>query len=177
MAGENAGKKNQLVLWTKEHQEAFEKLKSLSLKAPILAFADYKKPFRVYTDTSERGLGAVLSQQPEDGREAAIAYASRTLTKSEKRYDPHKLDFLALKWAITDHFHEYLYGGKFDIYTDNNPFTYVLTTVKLDATGHRWIAALGMYHFKIYCQSGKSNINADALSMIAWNETDIWTKL
>ena len=92
-AGENAGKKNQPVIWTKEHQEAFEKLKSLSLKAPILAYADYKRPFRVYTDASERGLGAVLSQEQEDGREAAIAYASRTLNKSEKRKDPHKLGY------------------------------------------------------------------------------------
>ena len=145
----------------------------LSLKAPILAYANYKRPFRVYTDASERGLGAVLSQEQEDGKEAAIAYASRTLSKSEKRYDPHKLEFLALKWAITDRFHEYLYGGKFDVYTDNNPLTYVLTTAKLDATGQRWIAALGMYHFKIYYRSGKSNGNADALSRIPWRETDL----
>ena len=172
-AGENASKKHQPIIWTKEHQEAFEKLKSLSLKAPILAYANYKKPFRVYTDASERGLGAVLSQEQEDGKEAAIAYASRTLSKSEKRYDPHKLEFLALKWAITDRFHEYLYGGKFDVYTDNNPLTYVLTTAKLDATGQRWIAALGMYHFKIYYRSGKSNGNADALSRIPWHETDL----
>ena len=114
-----------------------------------------------------------MSQEQEDGREAAIAYASRTLNKSEKRYDPHKLEFLALKWAITDRFHGYLYGGKFDVYTDNNPLTYVLTTAKLDATGQRWITALGMYHFKIYYRSGKSNGNVDALSRIPWNETDL----
>ena len=172
-AGENASKKHQPIIWTKEHQEAFEKLKSLSLKAPILAYADYKRSFRVYTDASERGLGAVLSQQQEDGKEAAIAYASRTLSKSKKRYDPHKLEFLALKWAITDRFHKYLYGGKFNVYTDNNPLTYVLTTAKLDATGQRWIAALGMCHFKIYYRSGKSNGNADALSRIPWHETDL----
>ena len=83
----------------------------------------------------------------ENGKEAAIAYASQTLNKSERKYDPHKLEFLALKWAITDRFHEYLYGGSFDVYTDNNPLTYVLTTAKLDATGQRWMAALGTYNF------------------------------
>ena len=172
-AGENAGKKNRPVNWTKEHQEAFDKLKCLSLEAPILAYANYRKPFRVYTDASERGLGAVLSQEQENGKEAAIAYASRTLSKSEKRYDPHKLEFLALKWAITDRFHEYLYGGRFEVYTDNNPLTYILTTAKLDATGQRWVAALGLYDFKIYYRSGKSNGNADALSRIPWTETDL----
>ena len=44
-----------------------------------------------------------------------IAYASRTLSKSEKNYDAHKLEFLALKLAITDRFHEYLYGGNFEV--------------------------------------------------------------
>ena len=64
-----------------------------------------------------------------------IAYASRSLSPSERNYPAHKLEFLALKWAITDKFHEYLYGAKFQVFTDNNPLTYVLTTAKLDATG------------------------------------------
>ena len=66
-----------------------------------------------------------------------IAYASRSLSKSERNYPVHKLEFLTLKWAITDKFHEYLYGADFQVFTDNNPLTYVLTTAKLDATGHR----------------------------------------
>ena len=135
-----------------------------------MAYANYQKPFRVYTDTSEKGLGAVLSQVQENGKEATIAYASRTLNKSERKYDPHKLEFLALKWAITDRFHEYLYGGSFDVYTDNNPLTYVLTTAKLDATGQRWMVALRTYNFQIFYRSGKSNGNADGLSRIPWKE-------
>ena len=93
-------------------------------EAPILAYADYKKPFRVYTDASEIGLGAVISQV-QKGVEHVIAYASRSLNKAERRYDAHKLEFLALKWAVTDRFHEYLYGGEFEVYTDNNPLTYM----------------------------------------------------
>ena len=64
-----------------------------------------------------------------------IAYASQSVNKAECWYDAHKLEFLALKWAITDQFHEYLYGGEFEVFTDNNLLTYILTSAKLDATG------------------------------------------
>lgn len=82
------------------------------------------------------------------------------------------MEFLALKRAITDYFHEYLYGGEFDVYTDKNPLTYILTTVKLDATGQRWMARLASYHFSLHYRSGKSNIDADALSRIPWARRD-----
>ena len=75
-----------------------------------------------------------------------IAYASQTLSKSEKNYDAHKLKFLALKWSVTERFQENLYDGEFEVYTDNNPLTYILTTVKLDATGQRWVASLANYN-------------------------------
>ena len=114
-------------------------------------------------------LGAVLSQRQEDGKERVIAYASRTLNKAEQNYDAHKLEFLALKWAITDRFHEYLYGSTFDVFTDNNPLTYILSTAKLDAMGHRWVARLGPYNFSLFYKPGKIN-PADALSRIPWNE-------
>ena len=109
---ENAKKKKAPVDWQTSHQEAFNQLKGLCSEAPILAYADYKKPFRVYTDASEIGLGAVISQKQGE-KEPVIAYASRSLNKAERRYDAHKLEFLALKWAIMDRFHEYLYGGEF----------------------------------------------------------------
>ena len=82
------------------------------------------------------------------------------------------MEFLYLKWGITDQFHEYLCGNTFDVYTDNNPLTYVLTTAKLDALGHRWIAGLANYNFHIHYKSGKSNVEADALSRIEWEKCD-----
>ena len=126
----------------------------LALKPSVLAYADYKKPFRVNTDASERGLGSVLYQKQNDDTFRVIAYASRSLSKTEKNYNAHKLEFLALKWAITERFHEYLYGGNFKVFTDNNPLTYVLTSAKLDATGQRWIANLANYNFKIFYRCG-----------------------
>jgi len=71
-----------------------------------------------------------------------------------------------LKWSITEKFHDYLYGHEFSVLTDNNPLTYVLTTAKLDATGHRWLAALSAYNFTIKYRPGKLNTDADVLSRL-----------
>ena len=123
-------------------------MQRLCIESPILAYADFKAPFVLHTDGSGDGLGVVLNQV-QDGQKRVIAYASRSLSKSERNYPFHKLEFIALKWAITDKFHEYLYGSEFQVYTDNNPLTYVLTMAKLDATGHRWVAAPSNYTFSI----------------------------
>ena len=114
-------------------------------------------------------LGAVLYQRNDDGHNRVIVFASHSLSNTEKNYPAHKLEFLALKWEITDRFHEYLYGTQFDVYTDNNPLTYILTSAKLDATGQRWVASLANYDFRIFYKSGKSNVEADALSRIPRN--------
>ena len=135
-----------------------------------MAYTDFKEPFRLHTDASILGLGAVLYQK-QDGVEKVVSYASQSLSKSKSKYPVHKLEFLCLKWVITDHFHEYLYGITFDVYTDNNPLMYVLSTAKLE---HGWIAGLANYYFHIHYKSGTSNVEADALSRIDWekcNET------
>ena len=173
ISGENAKKKHRKVEWGDDQEKSFKELKDACTKTPVLAYADYKKSFRLNTDASELGLGSVLYQQQEDGTFHVIAYASRSLSKTEKNYNAHKLEFLALKWAVTERFHEYLYGGNFDVFTDNNPLTYVLTSAKLDATGQRWVANLANYNFKIFYRSGKSNIDADALSRIPWEVTQV----
>ena len=169
ISGENSKKKSNEIEWTSECQFAFDLLKKLCTEAPVLTYTDYTKTFKVHTDASEEGLGAVLYQDQDDETTRVIAYASRSLKKSERRYHSSKLEFLALKWAITDQFHEYLYGGTFEVHMDNNPLTYVLTTAKLDATGQRWITSLANYNFTIQYQSGKQNIDADALSRIPWD--------
>ena len=174
--GENSKKKNKYkkVEWSSECQEAFEELKRLCTTTPVLAYADYKKWFKVSTDASEKGLGAALYQDQEDGTSRVIAYASRSLSKSERNYDAHKLEFLALKWSITERFHEYLYGGTLEVYTDNNPLTYILSSAKLDATGQRWVAALANYNIKkIYYKVGRLNTDADCLSRIPWELEEI----
>ena len=172
LMGENAKKKMNRIEWTEQCEQAFNKLKGICSDTPILADADYSKYFKVHTDASEQGLGAVLYQDQDDGTIRVIAYTSQNLTKSKKRYHSSKLEFLALKWSICERFHEYLYGSKFQVYTDNNPLTYILTTAKLDATGQWRVASLANYDFTIHYRSGKQNIEADALSRIQWQHKD-----
>ena len=158
------------IEWTDIADSAFETLKTMCVNTPILAYPDYQLPFTLHTDSSTDGLGAVLYQK-QNGKQRVIAYASRSVSKAESNYPAHKLEFLALKWAVCEKFHEYLYGTKpFEVFTDNNPLTYVLTSAKLDACGQRWVAKLANYNFSIKYRCGVSNTEADALSRIKWPE-------
>lgn len=74
-----------------------------------------------------------------------------------------KLEFLALKWAMTEKFREYLLGSQCVVFTDNNPLSH-LSTAKLGATEQRWAPQLSAFNLQIHYKSGKSNKNADALS-------------
>ena len=96
-----------------------------------------------------------------------IAYGSRALSPAQKNYhlNAGKLEFLALKWAVTDHFRDYLYySPKFTVFTDNNALTYILTSAKLNATGLRWVNELADFNFEIRYRPGKLNADADTLS-------------
>ena len=103
----NKAAKHTPVDWGEDELNAFDTLKSLCCKAPILAYPNYKLPFILHTNSSLEGLGAVL-YQVHNGVKRVIAYASRSVNKTEMNYPVHKLEFLALKWAITDKFHDYL---------------------------------------------------------------------
>ena len=78
----------------------------------------------------------MLSQKQVDGQFHPVAYGSGALTAHKKSYHSTKLEFLALKWAIMEHFKEHLLYQPFLVKTDNNPLTYIMTTPNLDATGH-----------------------------------------
>ena len=139
-SGDNKDKKSEHVDLCPEAREAFDRLKAACLQAPILAFPDFNKPFLLETDASGRGLGAVLSQKQADRQYHPIAYASCLMNETEQRYHSNKQEFLALKWAIMEQFHEYLspYGknwNEFVVCTDNNPLTYIFSSANLEAAG------------------------------------------
>ena len=135
---------------------------------PILAYPDYQIPFILHTDSSSEELSAVLYQKQE-GKLRVIAYASRSVSKTESNYPANKLEFIVLKWAVCEKFHEHLYGSKsFEIFTDNYPLTYALTSANLDACGQRWVAKLANCNFTIKYRCGQSNVEADAFSRISW---------
>ena len=124
------------------------------MNSPVLAFANYMKDFLLKMDVSREGLGAVLSQKQADGQFHPVAFGSQALTAHEKNYHSTKLEFLALKWAITEHFKEYLLYQPFLVNTDNNPLTYIMTTPNLDSTGHQWVGALVKFNFQLEYQKG-----------------------
>ena len=164
-SGENNDKKSEPVTLTPEALEAFQTLKDKCVQAPVLAFPDFKKPFLLETNASGKGLGAVLLQKQDDGHYHPIAFASWALTETEQQYHSNKQEFLALKWAVTEQFHEYLspYGinrNEFVVQTNNNPLTYIFSSAHLDAAGHR----LADYNFSLEYQRGKDNMVADFLS-------------
>ena len=136
------------VSLSKDALEAFQALKQACMNSSVLGFIDYTKDFLLETDTSKEGLGAVLSQKQADGWFHLVAYGSWALTTHEKNYHSTKLEFLALKWAVKEHFKEYLLYQPFLVKTDNNPLTYIMTTPNLDATGHQWVGALAKFNFQ-----------------------------
>ena len=136
LAGEGASRKPEWVLLSEDALEAFQALKQACLSTPVLTFADYTKGFLLKTDASKEGLGVVISQKQADGQYHLVTCGSWALTAHIKNYHSTKLEFLALKWAITEHFKEYLLYQPFLVRTNNNPLTYIMTTPNLDATGH-----------------------------------------
>ena len=131
-----------------------------------MAYPDFTLPFILHCDASELGLGAVLCQE-QGGEVRVVSYGSRTLTPAEKNYYLHsgKLEFLAMKWAITEKFHDYLYyASYFTVYSDCNPLSYLLTSAKLNATTIRWVGELANYNFTIKYRPGKQSVDCDFLS-------------
>ena len=158
---------NVLVNWTEDHQKVVEDMIEYLKSPEVMAYPDFNLPFFITTDASNEGLGSVL-YQTQNGVDRVISYASRTLSEAERNYHMHsgKLEFLGLKWAVTERFSDYLRycHHPFVVYTDNNPLTYVLTTAKLNAVGMRWVNELADFEFTIKYRPGRLNVDADYLS-------------
>ena len=157
--------------WTMKYQEAFDALKEALSTVPVLGYPDFSREFILEIDASLNGLGTILSQQGKDEQICVIAYASHSLHPSEKsmgNYSSAKLELLALKWAVTEKFRDYLLGLQFQVYTDNNPLAYVMES-KLGASQIRWLSELALFDFVIKYQTGQSNRAADALSHCPFN--------
>ena len=146
------------------HQLILDKLLTYLTEPPILAYPDFDLPFILHTDASGAKLGCGLFQI-QDGSIRVIGYGSRTLTGSEEKYHSSRLEFLALKWAICDHFKDYLfYSPHFEVYTDFKPLTYIKTSCKVNAIGQRWVNELASYNFSIPYKPGAQNHVANTLS-------------
>ena len=149
--------------WTEQAQSAFEELRLRLVTAPVLAFPDYTRPFILDTDASETGVGAVLSQLCEDGSECVVAYASRVLTRPERRYCVTRKELLAVVTFI-QHFRSYLLGREFQLRTDHGSLTWLATFRQPEGQLARWLEKLQEFHFFIVHRPGKRHGNADSLS-------------
>ena len=152
-------------VWTNECQESFDKLRDCLCSTPILAYPNFQKPFILDTDASDVGIGAVLSQLNEDGRERVIAYGSRLLTKPEHQYCVTRRELLAVV-TFTRQYRCYLMGRKFVLRTDNGSLTWLRNFREPEGQLARWLELLQELDFDIVHRRGSSHTNADALSRV-----------
>ena len=149
--------------WDDRCQIAFDKLKSSLTESPVLSFPQFSRDFQLETDASGEGLGAVLSQEQEDGSIRPVAYASRTLQPHESNYGVTELEALAVVWSVR-HFRQYLYGRTCHVYTDHEALKSLLNTPHPSGKLARWGLTLQELDLTIHYCPGKKNAKADALS-------------
>lgn len=156
--------KDKEVCWTPECEAAFCELKERLMKAPVTAYPDFNLPFRLYTDASNQGLGAILAQVQE-GKERIICCASRSLNKSEQNYPATKKECLAVVWGIKS-FRSYLMPRHFEIFTDHYSLQWLRSMKSENALLYRWAASLEDYDFEVKHRPGKKQGHVDALSRL-----------
>lgn len=148
---------------TPDALEAFDKLKQALLSAPILQTPNWEKPFLVFTDALEEGVGATLAQLDKEGYDHPIHYASRQLTLAEMNYTVSEQEDLGVVFALKK-FRHYLLGIKATVVMDHQALIYLLN--KPNATGRiaRWIILLQEFDLKIVLRAGTKHGHVDFLS-------------
>jgi len=154
--------KNQRFNWTEECEGAFMHLKRALTTSPILAMPVDGDSFILDTDACDFSIGAVLSQV-QDGVERVIAYASRSLSKTEKNYCVTRKELFAVVY-YTRSFRQYLLGQKFLIRTDHSALQWLRKTPEPIGQQARWCEILDEFDFQIVHRPGRNHGNADALS-------------
>ena len=152
-------------VWTHDCQLAFDKVKLLLQKSPVLKSPDYEKPFKLIIDSSDVGTGSVLVQEASDGLDHPVSYFSKKFLKYQKNYSVVEKETLGLVLAL-EHFDVYLGSTPFKIkvYTDHNPLTFLKTMKNKNQRLVRWSLALQEYNLEIQHIPGSENVVADALS-------------
>ncbi|WVZ15466.1 hypothetical protein V8G54_013032 [Vigna mungo] len=151
-------RKDQPFVWTDRCESSFQELKQRLTKAPVLVIPDVNQPFVVFCDASYQGLGCVLMQE-----EKVVAYASRQLKVHERNYPTHDLELAAVVFALKIWRH-YLYGAKFQVFSDHKSLKYLFDQKELNMRQRRWMEFLKDYDFELQYHPGKANVVADALS-------------
>ena len=155
---------NEPFNWTNEDQKAFDKLRTCLITPPILAYPDFSKDFLLFTDASNYGVGAVLSQTQNE-KEVVIAYASRQLKQPELKYATIEKEALAVVFAIKQ-FKQYLTDRPFLVISDHRPLQWLENQKDNNGRLGRWAVTLSSLNYRIVYRPGKMHQNADSLSRL-----------
>ena len=162
-------RKDVSFVWDEACVQAFNIIRNKLVQEPILKFPDMSRPFLLTTDASNTGIGYVLSQKDDTGREHAVAYGGRALRGPETRYSTTEQEYLAIKEGIQA-YHPYLADKPFTVYTDHKPLKYAAKFRPDMGRLGRWALFLQSYNFATEYKAGKTNLNADTLSRVPFPE-------
>ncbi|WVY99024.1 hypothetical protein V8G54_031175 [Vigna mungo] len=148
-------RKDQPFVWTDQCEASFKDMKQRLTTAPVLIIPDTDKAFEVYCDASYQGLGCVLMQNRRP-----VAYASRQLKIHERNYPTHDIELAAVVFALKTWRH-YLYGAKFQVFSDHKSLKYLFDQKELNMRQRRWMEYLKDYDFELLYHPGKANVVAN----------------
>jgi len=145
-------------VWDVQCENSFNELKQRLTTTPILILPKSDEPFVVYCDASKLGLSGVLMQDNK-----VVAYASRQLRIHERNYPTHDLELDAVV-VVLKFWRQYLYGSRFEVFSDHKSLMYLFDQKELNMRQQRWLELLKDYDFELNYHLGKANVVADALS-------------
>ncbi|GAU41290.1 hypothetical protein TSUD_374150 [Trifolium subterraneum] len=163
-------RKDQAFVWDEKCEKSFQELKKKLTTASVLILPDAKESFVVYCDASKLGLGGVLMQKGK-----VVAYASRQLKVHERNYPTHDLELAAIVFALKVWRH-YLYGSRFEVFSDHKSLKYLFDQKELNMRQRRWLEFLKDYDFELSYHPGKANVVADALSRKSLHMSSLMAK-
>lgn len=161
-------KKKQSIEWNPEAEKSFILIKEALVSAPVLSQPDFTKPFVVQCDASNTGVGGVLTQNI-DGGEKVVAYASRSLSRSERNYSVTERECLAVIFSI-EKFRPYIEGVKFTVITDHHSLLWLNNLKNPTGKLARWAIRLRQHNFELIHRKGSSHHVPDALSRMYSND-------
>ena len=158
-------RKNEPFVWTDEQEEAMKSLKKALCEAPVLARPDFSKDFTLHCDASDFAIGAVLTQEDDEGNEHPIMFFSQALTPAERQYSVTERECLAVVRGIKKS-RPYIEGGFVTVITDHHSLKWLLQIKEPEGRLCRWALKLQHVNMKIVHRKGKFNVVPDALSRI-----------
>ena len=150
-------------IWNTECDDAFKTLKEQLITCPILSFPDNKGEFMLYTDASDVGVGAILTQKLANGEEKVISYASKAFSRAEKNWTTTEKEAYAIVWSL-EYFHAYVHGRPVTVYTDHKALQWLRNIKQPNGKLARWILKLEQYDYTVVHKPGTMMSHVDALS-------------